>query len=70
MGHPPRLRFIRFAIRGLLILLCVFAAVALAYVLENLRPRLSRYSFATDDDDMPDEVVASSKVARMKRTRA
>jgi len=51
-------------------LLCVFAAVALAYVLENLRPRLSRYSFATDDDDMPDEVVASSKVARMKRTRA
>ena len=30
MGHPPTLRFIRLAIRGLLILLCVFAIPKLA----------------------------------------
>jgi hypothetical protein len=30
MGHPPRSHFIRLAIRGLLILLCVFAVPKLA----------------------------------------
>jgi len=30
MGHPPRLRFTRLAIRGLLMLLCVFAVPKLA----------------------------------------
>ena len=30
MGHLPRLRFIRLAIRGLLVLLCVFAVPKLA----------------------------------------
>ena len=30
MGHPPRLRFIRLAVRGLLILLCVFVVPKLA----------------------------------------
>lgn len=31
MGHPPRLRFIRLAVRGLLILLCAFAIPKLAF---------------------------------------
>jgi hypothetical protein len=30
MGHPPRLRVVRLAIRGLLILLCIFAIPKLA----------------------------------------
>jgi hypothetical protein len=31
MGHPPRLRVVRIAIRGLLILLCAFAIPKLAF---------------------------------------